>query len=85
MLNCVSLWYKLLGHVSKVHVVMGKVLHVVTQGFGVTWKTQHLNNLETSRDAGTQTHTHLPSVSLEKEEDTAVVVLGVRPSIFRDS
>jgi len=30
-------------------------------------------------------HIALPSVSLEKDEETAVVVLGLRPRMFRDS
>lgn len=45
VLHSVGLRCELLGHVAVVNVVVGKVLHVVTQGGAVTWARTHTHRV----------------------------------------
>lgn len=95
VLNCVCLRDELLRHVAVVDVVVGKVLHIVTQSSGVAYAHTQIKtpfsctlvfHVIQFKHFPTLTHVSMsPSVSLEKDEDTEVVVLGVRPSTLSDS
>lgn len=64
VLHSVGLRCELLGHVAIVNVVVGKVLHVVTQSSAVTWA--HTNTQSASCFSSVSGPAHTPSVTFSE-------------------